>query len=119
MSRHLWRRGEKWQDWRMTIIVMIVILFIAIVPVALVLRSKRRRLSTRASGEPAHTDAASTLRLGDAGAASAAGAVGSWTPSGAAKGLREDLRPAAQPGRKANSKDAAAASDPKSTLKLS
>ena len=51
----------------MMIVTMVVILMIAIVPVAMVLRSKRRRLGTRRSGEPAHTDAASTLRLGEPG----------------------------------------------------
>jgi hypothetical protein len=97
----------------MSIAVMIVILIIAIVPVAMVLRSKRRRLGTRASGDAAAADPQSTLRLGvEAGGEN-------WAPSAALPGKRPDPRGATRGERKPLSKDATAASDAKSTLKLS
>ncbi len=92
----------------MTAIILLVILIIAIIPVAMVLRSKRRRLSVRSSGDPA-ADPASTLRLGaDPPVSSAA------SPSRASASSHSAPRD-----RKPGSKDATAASDPKSTLKLS
>jgi hypothetical protein len=87
-------------------LLLLMTLMIAIVPVAMVMRSKRRRLSVRASGDPAQADPASTLRLGElVAAASKARRISSNVPS------TRDPKP--------GSKDAAAASDPKSTLKLS
>lgn len=109
-------------------VLLIVVLGIAIVPVAMVLRSKRRRLGTRASGDAAQADPQSTLRIGDSAggpgsATSATPGGGGWTPSSVAPGKRIDPRaPARGPAareRKPGSKDAAAASDPQSTLKLS
>jgi hypothetical protein len=126
-------RAKKWQDGDMSAaVLLIVVLVIAIVPVAMVLRSKRRRLGTRASGDAAQADPQSTLRIGDSagGAGSATGAAPAavlggnvGTPSSAAPGKRIDPRaPARGPAareRKPGSKDAAVASDPQSTLKLS
>jgi hypothetical protein len=101
----------------MSIAVMIVILIIAIVPVAMVLRSKRRRLGTRASGDAAAADPQSTLRIGDSPSAGNGGEK--WAPSAALPGKRPDPRGVTRGERKPLSKDATAASDAKSTLKLS
>ncbi|MGA8034658.1 MAG: hypothetical protein WB985_01690 [Candidatus Acidiferrales bacterium] len=119
----------KWQDGGMSAVVMLVILIIAIVPVAMVLRSKRRRLGTRASRDAAEADPQSTLRLGadanerllgsQARAARAVASGEKWAPSAASEAKRVETRGMATGReRKPGSKDATAASDPKSTLKL-
>lgn len=103
----------------MIVALMIVVLVIAIVPVAMVLRSKRRRLGTRASGDAAEADSQSTLRIGDSPSAGNGGEK--WAPSAAMQAKRPELsatRGAVGRERKPGSKDATAASDPKSTLKL-